>query len=447
MLRAEDNELLTRTGPDTGMGKLFRRFWLPVLLSEELPQPDCPPKRLQVMGEKLLAFRDTSGRVGLIEPHCAHRGANLFWGRNEENGIRCAFHGWKYDYQGRCLEMPTVPKNEAYDKLRGEAKLKSYPTQEAGGYIWAYMGPAEHMPPLPQFEFMTLPPAHTYVSKKLQQCNWAQACEGALDTAHFSFLHMSVGEEDDDHQMKIMHQSEAAASGDKNRVRWMKNDGMPRFTITEHDAGLLMGAARTADNDELYWRISQFMMPSHALAPSTFPGENYHGQTFVPIDDMLCWIYTYTWNPERPLTNMERERFSKGHTVHAGVDENYVPFRNRDNDYLIDRDEQKTTSYTGIKGVSEQDACIQDSQGFIADRTREMLGPTDLGIVRFRRMILEQTKALMNKGQEPPATRKPESYMIRAGGTVAHGSKPLSEVMMARFGNPTGIVQPTPAQR
>ena len=442
MLRAEDNELLTRTGASTGMGQLFRRFWIPVLLSQELPQVDCPPVRLQVMGEKLLAFRDSSNRVGLIEPHCAHRGANLFWGRNEENGIRCAFHGWKYDFQGRCLEMPTVPKNEAYEKLRGEAKLKSYPTQEAGGYVWAYMGPVEHMPPLPDFEFMKLPAAHTFVSKKLQQCNWAQACEGALDTAHFSFLHMSVGEDDDDHQMKIMHQSEAAASGDKNRVRWMKNDGMPRFSITEHDAGLLMGAARTADNDELYWRISQFMMPSHALAPSTFPGENYHGQTFVPIDDYLCWIYTYTWNPERPLTNMERERFSKGHTVHANVDENYVPIRNRDNDYLIDRDEQKRTSFTGISGVSEQDACVQDSQGFIADRTREMLGPTDLGIVRFRRMLLEQAKALITKGQEPPATRKPESYMIRAGGTVAKASKPLEEVMIARFGNPVGRAQP-----
>ena len=159
---------------------------------------------------------------------------------------------------------------------------------------------------------MTLPASHTFVSKKLQQCNWAQACEGALDTAHFSFLHMSVGDDDDDdHAMKIMHQSEAAASGDKNRVRWMKKDGMPRFTVTEHDAGLLMGAARTADDGDLYWRISQFMMPSHALAPNAFPGENYHGQTFVPITDELCWIYCYTWNPERPLTNSERERFAR----------------------------------------------------------------------------------------------------------------------------------------
>jgi phthalate 4,5-dioxygenase len=439
MLRAADNELLTRTDAGTGMGALFRRFWVPGLLSQELPEPDCPPLRVRIMGENLLAFRDSAGRVGLIEPQCAHRGANLFWGRNEQGGIRCAFHGWKYDVNGTCLEMPTVAQDAAYEKQRAEIKLKSYPTREAGGFVWTYMGPPNLMPELPRFEFMTLPPAHVFVSKKLQQCNWAQACEGALDTAHFSFLHMSVGEDDDEHAMKIMHQSEAAASGDKNRVRWMKKDGMPRFTVTEHDSGLLMGAARTADNGDLYWRISQFMLPSHALAPSAFPGENYHGQTFVPITDELCWIYCYTWNPERPLSNSERERFSKGHTVHANVDKNWVPIRNRDNDYLIDREDQKYRTYTGIAGVSEQDACIQDSQGFIADRSREHLGPTDIGIVRFRRAVLDAAKNLA-KGEEPAAVKKPESYMLRAGGTVAHGSKPLAEVMVARFGDPLGRV-------
>jgi hypothetical protein len=198
-----------------------------------------------------------------------------------------------------------------------------------------------------------------------------------------------------------------------------------------------MGAARTADGEDLYWRISQFLMPSHALAPSTFPGENYHGQCFVPISDELCWIYCYTWNPERPLSNMERERFSKGHTVHSNVDANFVPIRNRDNDYLIDREEQKYRTFTGIKGVSEQDACIQDSQGFIVDRSREHLGPTDIGIVRFRRLILDTAKALA-KGQEPASAKKPEGYRVRAGGTVAPGSQPLSEVMMARFGDPIG---------
>ena len=438
MLSTADNELLTRTGSGTPMGTLFRRFWLPVLLSQELPRSDCPQIKVKVMGEDLIAFRDTLGKVGLVEPHCPHRGANLFFGRVEQGGIRCAFHGWKFDAAGECLEMPTVAKNDAYEKLRTRVSLKSYPTKEAGGIIWAYMGPPEHMQDLPDMEFMRLPAAHTFVSKKLQQCNWAQACDGALDTAHFSFLHMTVGDDDEDHTMKILQQSEAGASGDKNRVRWLKNDGMPRFTITEHDAGLLMGAARHADGDDLYWRISQFMLPCHALAPSAFPGENYHGQAFVPINDELCWIHCYTWNPGRPLTNAERDRFARGHTIHSAVDANWEPIRRRENDYLLDRDEQKHRTYTGITGISEQDACIQDSQGFIADRTREHLGPTDLGVVRFRRMMLDLAKNLA-AGQEPRAASKPASYRLRSGGTVAHGSKPLADVMIARFGDPLGL--------
>lgn len=437
MLNAADNEMLTRTGEGTPMGELFRRFWVPVLLSQQVPEADGPPVRVRIMGEDLIAFRDTEGRVGLVEPRCPHRGANLFFGRNEQSGIRCAFHGWKFNVHGECLELTTVPRNESYEKTRARIRLKSYATRELGEMIWAYMGPQDAIPEPPDMEFMRVPASHRFVSKKLQQCNWAQACEGALDTAHFSFLHMSIGDDDDSHG--VMSQSEAAASGDKNRVKWMRQDGMPRFTITEHDAGLLMGAARTADADNLYWRISQFLMPSHGLAPSTFPGENYHGQTFVPISDEACWIYCYTWNPERPLTNAERERFHKGHTVHATVDENWVPIRNRDNDYLIDRVEQKHRSFTGIKGVSEQDACIQDSQGFIADRTREHLGPTDLGIVRFRRMMLDNARALAD-GKAPGAAARPESYNVRAGGTVAKAALPLDQVMVARFGDPVGIV-------
>jgi phthalate 4,5-dioxygenase oxygenase subunit len=437
MLSRADNDLLTLTNPGTPMGTLFRRFWLPVLLSQELPQPDCPPVRVKVMGDDYVAFRDTTGRVALIDPHCPHRGANLYFGRNEDCGIRCIYHGWKFDVTGECLEAPALQEAENYDALRAKARLKTFPVREAGEMIWAYLGPAETMPPFPAFEFFGVPAGQRFVSKKLQQCNWAQACEGALDTAHFSFLHNSVGDAND---MEVMNQSEAAASGDKRRVYWLRKDGAPKFTIHEHPAGLVMGAARKFDGEDLYWRVSQFLMPAHALAPSTFPGEHYHGQTFVPIDDVSCWIYCYTWNPKRALTNAERERFANGHTVHANVDKNWVPYRNRDNEYLIDRMDQKLRSFTGIKGVSEQDAAAQDSQGFIADRTREFLGPTDLGVVRFRRLIMESARALQG-GTEPPSAAKPESYMVRAGGAVAHRSKSLTEVMISRFGDPNGAVK------
>ena len=437
MLSKEDNDLLTLTNPGTPMGALFRRFWLPVMLSQELPQPDGPPARVRVMGEDFVAFRDTKGRVALIDPHCPHRGANLFFGRNEDCGIRCVYHGWKFDVNGECVEAPALKDAGNYDALRARARLKTCPVREAGEIIWAYLGPEGTAPAFPHMEFCDVPDAQRFVSKKLQQCNWAQASEGAFDTAHFSFLHNSVGDADD---MEVMSQSEAAASGDKRRVYWLRKDGAPRFTVVEHPAGLVMGAARRFDGEDLYWRVSQFLMPSHALAPSTFPGEHYHGQTFVPIDETSCWIYCYTWNPGRALTNAERDRFAGGHTVHASVDKNWVPHRNRDNDYLIDRMDQRLRSFTGIKGVSEQDAAVQDSQGFIADRTKELLGPTDFGVVRFRRMILDAAKALQN-GTAPVQATQSEGYYVRAGGTVAHKSKTLTEIMMTRFGDPNGAVK------
>lgn len=435
MLSAADNELLTRTGPGTGMGEYFRRFWIPVLLSQELPERDGPPLRVKVMGEDLIAFRDSQNRVGLIEPHCPHRGANLFWGRNEECGIRCAFHGWKFDVTGRCVDMPSVPSESGYqDKIR----IKAYPTREWGDFVWAYMGPPELEPALPLMEFALVPPSHRYVSKKLQQCNWAQACEGALDTAHFSFLHMVTV--DDEHEAHaLLQRAEVSQQAVKNdRIRWVKEDRMPKFAVLPHEAGLVIGASRKAD-DDLYWRISQFLLPNHALAPNAFPGENYHGQTWVPIDDHHCWIYCYTWNPDRPLTDEERAKFRDGHTVHAQVDANWVPLRNRSNDYLIDRNEQKLRTFTGITGVSEQDACIQDSQGYIADRTREHLGPTDIGIVRFRRTVLDGVKQLA-QGKEPAAASKPAGYAVRSGGTVAPAAQPLAEVMKERFGDARGYV-------
>jgi phthalate 4,5-dioxygenase oxygenase subunit len=227
-------------------------------------------------------------------------------------------------------------------------------------------------------------------------------------------------------------------SSGTDTVRWMREDGAPRFTIADHPAGLVLGAARHGDPGHTYWRISQFLMPNHGLAPNAFAGENYHGQCWVPIDDTSCWVHTYTWNPERPLTGAERARYHAGSGVHAQVDAAHVPVRRRENDYLIDRARQKTESYTGIDGVSEQDACIQDSQGLIADRTTEHLGPTDLGVIRFRRLILEAAKALA-QGEPPAALAHPGSYRVRGGGAVAPVNTALAEVMRARFGHEHGL--------
>lgn len=438
MLNAEDNELLTRTGPGTPMGEYFRRFWQPVALVEELPAPDGDPVRVKVLGEELLLFRDTGGRVGLVSPRCPHRGADLWHGRNEEGGLRCAYHGWKFDINGRCLELPTVPADTSYQQ---KIRLKSYPAREWGDFIWAYLGPtdaaAETSAQLPMLEHATLPASHYIVQKKLQECNWAQAIEGGLDTAHFSFLHMPAPSVPLDATGTVLTQ----ANADQRRLAWMRNDPMPKFTVNAHDAGFVAGAARRTDGRDTYWRITQFMAPNHSLAPNAMVGETYQGQTWVPIDDHSCWIYCYAWNPERPLTEAERQKISAGHGVFAALGADYVPLRNRSNNYLLDRGEQRRATFTGVRGVAEQDAMIQDSQGYIADRTQENLGPTDLAVVRFRRIVLGGAKALRDSGTTPAAATSPQAYRLRGGSAIFDADVPFAEVMRRRFGNEAGLAQ------
>jgi phthalate 4,5-dioxygenase len=430
MLTPADNELLTRTGAGTAMGEYFRRFWQPVALSQELAEPDGAPIRVKALGEDLVAFRDTQGRVGLIEPQCAHRGANLFFGRNEDGGIRCIYHGWKYDVHGNCVEMPNVPPGSTY---QGKISIKAWPTREFGDIVWAYLGPRERMPQgIPQLEFGVLPESQRYVTKRLQHCNWAQSIEGALDTAHFSFLHMPAP--------RCASNENPAVAADERRLRWLRDDPMPQFAVLEHDIGFAVGGARKADGQELYWRATQFMLPAHSVTPSAMPGEVYYGYTWVPITDESCWIYVYAWHPDRPLSAEERARFDKGgYGQFAELGPGFVPLRNRSNDYLIDREDQKHRSFTGVRGIAEQDAMAQDSQGPIAERSREHLTPTDIAVVRFRRMVLEGARALRD-GQEPAAAQLPESYRLRSGGAVASSSLSFEEVMRQRFGSPTGRV-------
>ena len=418
MLSAHDNELLTRTGPGTPMGELFRRFWMPVLLAADLPAPDCPPVRVHALGEELVAFRDTAGAVGLVDGRCPHRRAELFWGRNEEHGLRCVYHGWKFDVRGACVDMPSEPPESRFPDKVG---LRACPTREWGGYVWAYLGPPDAPPPdLPRFEWALVPESHRFVSRKLQECNWAQSAEGAIDTAHFSFLHMPVELPDDA----------------PPALRYMKADGAPRFTLAPTDAGFTVGGARRADAGETYWRIAQFLVPNHALAPGAERGQNMSGQTWVPIDDESCWVYTYTWNPDRLIAEAEREAMRSGKaSIHAVVDDRYRPVRNRANDYLIDREAQRAASFTGIEGIAEQDACIQDSQGRIYDRTKERLGTTDVAIIEFRRLMLGMARGLL-EGQEPAAARDGDAYRVRSGAEVAPRETPFAEVAAARLAIP-----------
>lgn len=426
MLDAAGNALLTRTGPGTPMGEYFRRFWQPVLLSRELPAPDCPPVRTTLLGEALVAFRDSAGTVGLVSPRCPHRGADLYYGRNEEGGLRCVYHGWKFDARGRVLDLPNAPAGSSYHE---RIRLRAYPVREYGEIVWAYLGPEPPPPEVPQLEFGCVPPEHRFVTKRLQECNWAQSIEGALDTAHFSFLHMPAP--------GVASNFNPDAPADERRLRWIRHDPMPRFSILEHDVGFVIGGARRADGRDLYWRITQFMLPSHSTTPSTLPGENHFGYTWVPIDDHSCWIHTYVWNPVRPITAEEREKLLAGHGVVGEVGPDYRPVRNRANDYLLDREDQRTRTFSGVRGVAEQDAMIQDSQGPIVDRTQENLTATDAAIVRFRRAVMQGALELAD-GHPPQAPLRPTSYCLRSGSWVADEGVPFEEVMRQRFGDVHG---------
>ena len=229
MLSKADNEFLTSAGTGTPMGELLRRFWMPALLSEELQERDGPPKKIRVLGEDLLAFRQTDGRVGIVEPHCPHRGANLYFGRNEECGLRCSFHGWKFDIDGNCVDLPTSPPESTY---KDTIKLLAYPTREWADMIWVYMGPRELTPELPQLELGLVPAAHRYVSKKRQDCNWVQSLEGAIDTAHFSFLH-AIPTKDEAVKLDILRKTSAIGqeAGLADRSRWVTDDPRPKFRI------------------------------------------------------------------------------------------------------------------------------------------------------------------------------------------------------------------------
>jgi len=431
LLTLEENRRLTETGVGTPMGDLFRSYWQPLLLSRELG-PDGEPKRLRIFGEDFIAFRNSEGKVGVVEPRCSHRGADLFFGRNEECGLRCAYHGWKFDVEGNCVDLPTSTP-EIAERTKPKAAIRALQVQEYGDLVWGYLGDGI-APELPKFEFAELPASQRFVSKKFQQCNWAQAVEGGLDTAHFSYLHAAMSSGDKVSLMGKMGLNEPPSVA---RYRWLVEDGMPDFTVLKHNSGLVLGASRKADRDDLYWRITQFMTPNHSLAPNSFPGDMCQGNSWVPVDDHSCWIFCFAYHLERDLTDQERKQYENGSGIFAAVDENYIPLRNRENDYLIDRNRQKNLNFTGIEGISEQDAAIADSQGLIADRTKELLGQTDLGIVRFRQIMLEAASDL-EKGQSPLGLDSPEAYYVRSGDAMSKKGTQFLDILQERFGEYAG---------
>ena len=412
MTSLHENEVLTRTAAGTAMGELFRRYWLPALLAEELPEPDCPPVRVKILGERLIAFRDTSGKLGLVDEFCAHRGVSLWFGRNEENGLRCSYHGWKYDVTGQCVEIPSEPNNP---KLCQRMKLKSYPLVARGGVLWTYMGAADRTPAAPAYEWIDMPPSQRHVSKRLQECNYLQAMEGGLDSIHSTFLHR--GSVEDDPLLK--RDAESAAM--------IKGDPSPAFVPLVSPGGLHICTRRNVGEDRYFWRVTQFLMPCFNLFPPY--GDNpCGGHAWVPLDDENCWVFSFDYHPRRALNDAELQGAKQGRGVHVPlIDGSYLPVANRRNDYLMDRAAQKARrTFSGVRGVGVQDAAIQESMGLIAERPREHLVATDKGIVMTRRCLLDAAERVA-RGEAPPGV-DPASQRVRAMSRVAPRSMPVEEV-------------------
>ncbi|MFM0359539.1 aromatic ring-hydroxylating dioxygenase subunit alpha [Paraburkholderia sediminicola] len=411
MLKKQDNDLLTQTSPGTPMGELFRRFWLPALLSEEVAEAGGEPVRLQLLSERMLAFRDSEGKLGLIDEFCAHRGVSLWFGRNEEGGIRCPYHGWKYDVNGQCVDVPSEPAESGYCR---KIKLKSYPLIEQGGVVWVYMGPPEHQPPRPAYEFSTVPTSQSFMTKRLQESNWLQALEGGVDSSHVSFLHR--GALNSDPLFK-------GARGNQYNL----SDFSPVFEVVDATGGLYIGARRNAEDDKYYWRITPWVMPCFTMVPPR--GDHpVHGHFWVPIDDEHCWAWSFDYHPTRDLTTAEVDAMKDGKGIHVRyVPGTYRPLQNKENNYLMDRAAQKAgTAYSGVEGIGMQDASLQESMGPIQDRTRENLVSTDNGIIMVRHRLMKAARALAEKDVQPPG-RDPQSQQVRSVAIVLQRDLPFNE--------------------
>jgi phthalate 4,5-dioxygenase len=337
-----------------------------------------------------------------VDEFCAHRGASLWFGRNEDSGLRCAYHGFKYDVDGTCLEVPSEPDNSA---LCAKMKLTSYPLVKIGDILWTYMGVPETQPELPEFEFVRVPSEQTFTSKRWQECNWLQALEGGIDSSHVSWLH-SAGLRDDP--------LFKGAKGNEYNL----TDLRPFFEVAPADGGLFVGARRMAGDDGYYWRITPWVMPAFTMVP---PRGDYpvHGHFWVPIDDENCWVFSFDYHPVRALSEAELQAMRDGHGVHNQfVPGTYRPLQNKDNDYMMDRDAQRRgDTYSGVRGIAMQDASIQESMGPIVDRTKERLVAADGGIVKARQMLRQAVTALAEQGTTPPGVN-PAHQRVRSAAIV-----------------------------
>jgi phthalate 4,5-dioxygenase oxygenase subunit len=408
MLRKADNELLCRVGPGTPMGELMRQYWLPAARSDEVVA-DGRPLRVRLLGESLVMFRDSSGRVGLMHHLCPHRRASLFYGRNEEDGLRCIYHGWKFDVEGRCVDMPSEPPESDFKR---KIRARAYPCVERGGVVWTYMGPHEEPPPLPDLEGNMDPESRVWTM--IRDCNWMQALEGDIDTAHFGFLHVG-------------HLKPEDAADDHNFMAYMLRDRSPRYATIDTEYGTCYGAYRPAMEGRRYWRIGHFMFPFYTLIPSGAIVINRRVRAWVPMDDEHTLFFQmtapegahkYGWGEEVADQSRRPPRGAREFLPDTGDWYGRSrPLASLANDHLRDYDLQRSgRSFTGLPSVALEDQAVTESMGPLLDRDEEHLGSSDAMVIRTRRRLINAAKAFRDKGVVPPGVNEPAVYGQRGGG-------------------------------
>ncbi len=404
MLTREDNDILTHVGPGTPMGNLLRRYWMPALLSSEVEGVDSPPVRVKLLGEELIAFRDSDDKVGLVANACPHRGASMFFGRNEEAGLRCVYHGWKFDTTGACVDMPSEP---AESNFKNKVRIAAYPTHESGGIVWTYMGPAATMPAFRDLGTESLPREEWFASKVQSPCNWVQGLEGNIDTAHISFLHQyhATLEIPDDGTDRPGYVSSSLA------WKLWRLDGAPRIETHDTWYGFRYAGIRTTPNGHDYARITDFIMPYATYIAATPVGGDLCIM-MVPSDDTSFWRYNFAVrsSQRRRSRAANPAAFNATPFRRGGFNQGIIPrTHHAGNDYLIDREMQRNVTYAGIEDFVSQDMAVTESMGSIYDRGAEHLGTTDKAIIRMRRMLIQAARDLEN-GIEPKATGPSDAY-------------------------------------
>lgn len=403
MITKEETDLLTQTGAGTPCGELMRRYWQPAALSEEIPH-EGDPLSVKLLGEELVLFRDDRGRVGLLGLRCAHRGADLSYGRVEDGGLRCIYHGWLHDICGNILDMPAEPKGGK--GVRESIRNKSYPCKEIGGVIFAYLGPGE--PPLfPDYEFLRVPASHRYVTKGLHECNYLQGSEGNIDPMHNTLLHYPFQVRGLEITGVDQYQGFRGGRGAAPEIETVDAE------VTEF--GMRLCRMCPAGDGKKYLRVFCFVLPNLTPFPGGPQGEEGHSANWhVPIDDTTHWKYMFTFNRARALTDEVKKNVVGG----AGLTPDYRFVQNRSNRYMQDRSSLKTRSYSGIAGVPVQDVCAVEGAGPIQDRSRENLVSSDKAIVVSRKLLLKAIQDVQEGHDPQHVIRDPESN--RFPGMIIH---------------------------